>query len=152
MTFLELKQEEHFTALRYRTTWEYDYEYMLLFFDRLIQTDLEEPLQYAMCGDHDQRFSIAEELAEAENDLLKCKTLAVEKNFISIAGHSVTADCDLRITMFNHTDYVEVEIMGRTDRFLRKGEHELDRYMDSLEILAYIEGSKPVKKEETVQA
>jgi hypothetical protein len=151
MTFLELKQEEHFTALRYRTTWEYDYEYMLLFFHQLIQTDLEEPLQYAMCGDHDQRFSFIEELAEAEYDPFKCKTLATEKTFISVAGHSVTADCDLRLTLFNHTNYVEVELMGKTDRFLRKGEHELDNYMDSLEILAYIEGSKPVQAEEAAQ-
>jgi hypothetical protein len=41
--------------------------------------------------------------------------------------------------------------MGKTDRFLRKGEHELDNYMDSLEILAYIEGSKPVQAEEAAQ-
>ncbi len=146
MTFLELKQEEHFTALRYRTTWEYDYEYMLLFFHKLIQVDLEEPLQYAMCGDHDKRYPFLQEFAEAKYDPFQCKTLGTEKTFVSVAGHSATADCDIRITLFNHTNYVEVEIMGQTDRFQIKGEHQLDSYMDSLEILAYIEGSKPAKK------
>lgn len=147
MTFLELKQEEHFTALRYRTTWEYDYNYMLLFFLKLIETDLEEPLQYAVCGDYDQRFDFLEELALADYDLLKCKTLAREKTFISIAGHSVTAECDIRLTLFANTNYAELEVMGKTDRFVRCGEHALDSYMDSLEILAYIEGSRPVNRE-----
>ena len=142
MQFCGLRAEEKITHIYYKSTWDYDFPYALLFLQQLIDEDFHRQITYAEAGDFDQTYDFQDELERVRGKLRNCRTLMREKTLLSIAGFSEAMDCDLRVTLFPGTNHVQIEIMDRADMFTEHGEHIFDVYMDSFEILAYIAAAK----------
>lgn len=139
MTYLGIKTAEDITSIYYKATWDYDFGYMLLFFQQLINEDLKDDLTYAVTGNYDQTTDFLEELLRTGKQLRRCTTLRMEKNYISIAGFSTSMDCDVRLTLWNGTNHVQLEVLNKADLFEQHGVHIFDVYVDSFEILGYME-------------
>jgi hypothetical protein len=138
MTYIGIRQENDVTTVFYKATWDYDYGYMLLFFQSLIDEDFGQQLTYAVAGDQDDTYDFLEEIIRVKGGLQHCRTLLREKSYISVAGYSQAMDCDVRITLWTGTNHVQLEVQQKPELFQAHGNHVFDVYMDSYEILAYI--------------
>lgn len=142
MQFCGLRTEENITRVYYKATWDYDFPFAVLFLQKLIDEDLHQQITYAEAGDFDHTSDFREELARVRGRLRSCRTLMKEKSLLSIAGFSEAMDCDLRVTLFPGTNHVQIEIMDKKEMFAEHGDHVFDVYMDSFEILTYMEAAK----------
>lgn len=142
MQYLGIRQSEKVVTVYYRATWDYDYGYMLLFFQQLLDEDFLENITHAEAGDYDSSDSFLEELLRVRGSLRHCRALLSEKSFISLAGYSKSMECDVRITLWSGTNHVQLEVQETKDMFREHGNHVFDVYMDSFEILAYIAAAR----------
>lgn len=143
MTYLGIKTEQDVTTVYYKATWDYDFGYMLLFLQQVIDEDFESGFTYAVTGNYDQTVDFLEELQRCKGKLRHCRSLLRPRNYISLAGYSKSMDCDLRLTLWSGTRQVQLEVMGKQALFTENGDHVFDVYMDSFEILGYMAAAQP---------
>jgi hypothetical protein len=141
MTYIGIREEHDVTAVFYKATWDYDYSYMLLFFQSLIDEDLGQQLTYAVAGDQDETYDFLDEATRVKGQLRHCRTLLREKSYISVAGYSQAMDCDVRLTLWTGTNHVQLEVQQKPELFQEHGSHVFDVYMNSYEIMAYMEAA-----------
>jgi hypothetical protein len=142
MTYIGIREENDVTAVFYKATWDYDYGYMLLFFQSLIDEDLGPQLTYAVAGDQDETHDFLDEALRVKGQLRHCRTLLREKSYISVAGYSQAMDCDVRLTLWTGTNHVQLEVQQKPELFREHGSHVFDVYMNSYEIMAYMEAAR----------
>lgn len=141
MVYIGIREAGGIVSVYYKATWDYDYAFMLSFFQVWISEDIGEKLIYAAAGDYDKTTSFLNELIDMHGQPTKCISLQREQSYISIGGFSKSMNCDMRITLWNHTDHVHLEVI-KPELFSQQGDHAFDIYMDSIEILSYIEITK----------
>ena len=137
MIFLGIRQQGQAATVFYKTTWHYDYHYMLCFFQKLIDADFHQNIDYAKIARGPEQIDFKEELIVNHGNIGDCKLLEKESRYISIAGYSEVMESNIRITLWNQTNRAKLEVMkGR--EILKKDKRSFDEYMNSIEILGHV--------------
>lgn len=149
MTFREYSNDDGWVTIDYASTWGYGYDFMLDAAGVLL-SDFGEDLQWfgkARLGG--MPFTvITEDVMAAKGKLRDCPALSEECGAVSVAGFSNVMECPFRVTFYNQTNAVRLEIplsqmpedhpaRKRFDEKEDGFEHTFDCYMDSVEIKAY---------------
>lgn len=112
MIFLGIRQKGQATTVFYKTTWYYDYHYMLCFFQKLIDADFHQNIDYAQIARGAEQIDFKEELIANYGNIEDCKSLGKESRYISIAGYSEVMESNIRITLWNQTNRAKLEVMN----------------------------------------
>lgn len=142
MLFEGIRHGDKLTVISYQTVWEYDYPYMLLFLQHVINEDMESGIIEAVSGDYDGSEDFTDELIRTGGSLRNCRSLLRPKNMVSITGVSDSKKCHLKFTMYKDTNLMQLEVSEAENIFEEQGDHAFDLYMDSFEILAYMEAAR----------
>lgn len=142
MKFKEIRHEEDKSTVSYQTVWEYDYPYMLLFLQHMINEDMESGIFEAVTGDEDESEDFMGELSRTGGNLRNCRSLMRPESFIRIGGISDSMKCRIRLVLFRDTNLMQLEVSGDRTIFEEQGDHAFDLYMDSFEIIAYMEAAR----------
>lgn len=149
MTFKKYLNDDGWVAIDYAATWRYGYDFMLDAAGVLL-ADFGDDLQwFGKARIANAPFTvITEDVMAAKGKLRECGALSEECGTISIAGFSNVMECPFRVTFYNQTNAVRLEIplsqmpedapaRRRFEERPEGFEHTFDCYMDSVEIKAY---------------
>lgn len=138
MIFRSLLNTIEGMQLKFSTTWEYRYDFILDAVQDIIKRDFSDTIsRIAVKNDGEKEYvECLTELKGADMDLRNSETLSVRHDELVIEGESRIMRCTLQFQFFCDTNVVELTC--REKGFIRrKGKHSFDIYMDSLEINAY---------------
>ncbi len=138
MIFRSLLNTIEGMQLKFSTTWEYRYDFILDAVQEIIKTDYSDSIsRIAVKNDGDKEFvECLKELKSADMNVRNSETLSDRHNELVIEGESRIMRCTLEFHFFCDTNVVELTC--REKGYIRKkGKHSFDIYMDSLEINAY---------------
>ena len=136
--------------LKFSTTWEYSYDFILDAVQDIIKRDFSDTIsRIAVKNDGEKEFAeCLAELKGADMDVRNSETLSVRHDELVIEGESRIMRCTLQFQFFCDTNVVELTC--REKGFIRrKGKHSFDIYMDSLEINAYCRDARRRALEKT---
>lgn len=137
MLFKEIKTESDWTIVEYRTTWPYDYEFVLDAAQELIDTDFHDSVErLAVSDESGKERELLQSVKMCGFDLRKCPASARENAALSIAGKSRAMESAFQLVFCTGTDSVRL-CSPNGDYFKENGEHVFDNYMNSIEIKAY---------------
>ena len=126
MIFYDIKKDLKTKAIFYKSTWEYNYEYMLDFFQELIERDFKDRIEDIKIGDFPNLFQLEEELKKNDYKLKNCEQLKTEHDVLTIAGYSNVMKANIRITLFNKTNNVKLVVVDEKNKF---HDREFDNYI-----------------------
>jgi len=138
MLFQGINKNENWVCLDYTTTWKYDYDLALFMAQHIINEDLCEYFQYAATAEErgGDQTECTEQLKAARLALRECNETAYMKGTLAIAGVSRIMGCPLQFLFYADTNHMQV-MSPAADFFDKNGEHILDNYLNSVEIMAY---------------
>lgn len=134
MILKDNKIRNGFTSIQYTTTWNYGYDFMLHYIQRLVSNDFDKNIDKMAYEDTPKGPSIdcLESLKINNYDISKCKPLMRECSSICVAGYSKIVKKDLQFWLTNQTNVIILDVRGELNDI-----HELDKYMNSIEILTH---------------
>ena len=138
MIFRSLVNTIEGMQLKFSTTWEYGYDFILDAIADIIKRDFTgKILKVGVKQEDEKKFTdCLEELNAAGNDVRGAATLSERHDEVIIEGESRIMNCTLEFHFFCDRNYIDLTC--REKGFIRKkGKHSFDIYMDSLEINAY---------------
>lgn len=138
MIFRSLVNTIEGMQLKFSTTWEYGYDFILDAVTDIIKRDFSHRvMKAAVKNEEEKKFTdCLDELADAAFDARKAEVLSDRHDEVIIEGESRIMNCTLRFHFFCDRNYIDLTC--REKGFIRKkGKHSFDIYMDSLEINAY---------------
>lgn len=138
MIFQGVNKNENWVSFDYTTTWKYDYDLALFMAQHIINEDLCEYFQFAGTAEErgGDQTECTEQLKAASLSLRDCAETAKWNGVLAIAGVSRILRCPLQFLFYTDTNYLQV-MSPAADYFEKQGEHILDNYLNSVEIMAY---------------
>lgn len=139
MIFQRINKNDNWVCIDYTTTWKYSYDLALYMAQHIINEDLCEHFQFAATSEirGGEQTECTEQLKAAELSLRNCPETAAEHGALAIAGVSRIMRCPLQFIFYCETNHMQV-MSPAGDYFERHGEHILDNYLNSVEIMAHI--------------
>lgn len=122
-----------YAILRYKATEEFSWQdaidFMQCFFNDLDQVQM---VQYAKNQKVQSLSNIHQGLLYLSDELKE------EKEAIILAGHSEESKANIKMTIFTHTDIVDLQVIMRGNDYIlgkfKNNDHVLDKYMNRLEL------------------
>ena len=84
---------------------------------------------------------VTAELKGANYDIFHTTLAENEYGVLAVSGTSAIMQVPLRMMLWNQMDRCMVQLMG-DEAIPQKGKHAYDKYMDSIELLGYIDHTK----------
>lgn len=138
MLFQGINKNESWVCIDYTTTWKYDYDQALYMAQHILNEDLCEYFQFAATAEirGGDQTDCTEQLKAAELSLRDCPETAKENGVLAIAGVSRIMRCPLQFLFYCQTNHMQV-MSPAAEYFEEHGEHILDNYLNSVEIMGY---------------
>jgi hypothetical protein len=138
MLFQGINKSENWVCVNYTTTWKYDYDLALFMAQHIINEDLCEYFQYAATAEErgGDLTECTEQLKAARLSLRDCESTAAMKGTLAVAGLSRIMSCPLQFIFYADTNHMQV-MSPAAEYFEKNGDHILDNYLNSVEIMAY---------------
>lgn len=141
MQLLKIEKNKPFTTLYYELTWPIGWELMLSMVNAVIEKDFSkaqiESLEVGKIAGS-ALIDVTAELKRANNEIHYASFAKEEAGVLAIAGYSALMETSMRFLFYNQTNRCIVQIM--MDKAIKKdGKHAYDKYMDSIELMGYID-------------
>ena len=137
MIFRSLVNTVQGMQLRFSTTWEYGYDFILDAVADIIKRDFAgNIIKAGVKEEDDKKFTDCTEELKAAEDVRTAAVISQRHDELVVEGESRIMNCTLAFHFYCDRNFVD--LICREKGYVRKkGKHSFDIYMDSLEINAY---------------